>query len=226
MKTILIFLFAVMTAVGYGQTPFSVAATSKNPEVGLASASVNNTWIGAKLSGTFGSGDLSENIILNGKVIYDLALGKIRLPVVSNVNIDFSDPNGTGFIWGDKGISIGVYPYKVISESGKTTWVLHGGLAYKLLPQETFKLTPQQTRIFAGVELAYNVNDDGYPFTLSVTPLYAINNLTATNSFAIETTAVLPVTGGLGVLAELTTPFKKGSDAAIFKLGAIVNLKL
>lgn len=226
MKTLSIFL-ALLLAIGMtAQTPYSVFQTTKETsEVSTESASVNNAWLGGKATGTFGSGDLSENLLLAGKIIYDMSIGKLKMPIVSNVSFNFNDATGTGFVFGDKGISIGVYPYHILSQKDKVTWVLHGGLAYKLLPQETFKVTPQQTRIFAGLELAYAAGDARYPLTISVTPLYTINNLDNSNMFAFETTAVLPVTGGLGILAELTNPFKKGVES-VFKIGVIVNSKL
>lgn len=217
-----------MGFLSIGQSPYTISQTSKGDgaEVVAAEASVHNVWLGSKATGTLvGGGDLSENILVSGKIIYDLTLGKFKLPIVSNVSINFDDNNVNGFLFGDKGISIGIYPYKIIGQSGKVTTVLHGGLAYKLLPQEDMKLSPQQTKIFGGIEIAHAVQGSAYPFTFSLTPVYSINNLLNDNMFALEGTAVLPVTGGLGVLAELTTPFRKGTDA-VLKVGIIVSSKL
>lgn len=228
MRKLLVVFLLTMGFAAFAQSAYTVSQVVKSDgaEASAAAASVHNVWLGSKISNVIsGGGDLSDNILLSGKIIYDLTLGSFKLPIVSNVSFDFSNGNATGFLFGDQGISIGLYPYKVVSQSGKVTTVLHGGLAYKLLPQESMKLSPQQTRIFAGVEFAHAIKDSPYPFTFSVTPLYAINNLLNENTFAIEGTAVLPVAGGLGVLAELTTPFKKGNDA-ILKVGIIVNGKL
>ena len=228
MRKLLVVFMLIMGFTALSQSPFTVSQVSKSDgaEASTKAASVHNVWLGSKISGAItGGGDLSENILLSGKIIYDLTLGSFKLPVVSNVSFDFSSGNATGFLFGDQGISIGLYPYKVIGQSGKVTTVIHGGLAYKLLPQESMKLSPQQTKIFAGFEIAHAIKDSPYPFTFSLTPLYAINNLLHENTFALEGTAVLPIAGGLGVLAELTTPFKKGNDA-ILKVGVIVNGKL
>lgn len=222
----LLFLFALLLGLNLtAQSRFTMEQLVKgSPEVILEEASANSAWLGAKGTGTFGSGDLSDHFLLSGKIVYDLELGKFKIPIVSNVNFDFSDPDG-GFVFGDKGLSIGVYPFKVLSQNDKVSWVLHGGLAYKLLPQENIKITPQQTRLFAGLEVAYAGKDARYPLTISVTPLYTINNLDNSNMFAIEATGVLPLTGGLGILAEYTSPFKKSVES-IFKFGLVVSSKL
>lgn len=222
----LLFLFALLLSINLtAQSRFTMEQLVKgSPEVSVQEASAHNAWLGAKGTGTFGSGDLADHFLLSGKIIYDLPIGKFKLPIISNVNFNFENPDGD-FVFGDKGLSIGVYPYTILSQEGKTTVVLHGGLAYKLLPQETFKITPQQTRLFAGIEVAYAGNDARYPLTISVTPLYTINNLDNSNMFAIEVTGVLPLTGGLGLLGELTSPFKKGVDS-IFKIGLVTSINL
>lgn len=201
---------------------FAIHNSHKPPSaeaVALGLSGKNKVDVGAQLLYTLSGTQegLKDNVLLSGIAVYDLSIGKLKIPVISNVNIDFSGGDG-GFLNGDKGLSIGVYPYKVISE-GNVTTVIHGALAYKLLPGET-KYTAQQAKISAGIELAKKILEDSYPLTVSATPFYAINNLENENFLGFEVTAVIPVNGGLGLLAEYTAPFSKTVDSA-FRLGLI-----
>lgn len=222
MKKLLLFIILTLVSiVGYAQSAYAVFNSVEDPVV--KSVSLHNVWFGSKLTTTFTDDDngLADNILLSGKIIYDATIGGIKIPIVSNVNLDFGSGDG-GFLNGDKGISLGIYPYKVIA-SGAITTVLHGGLAYKLLPGEE-KYTPQQTKLFAGLEFAKKVVETSYPITLSITPLYAINNLENENFFGLESTMVFPISGGLGLLAEYNTPFTKNVDSR-FSLGAILRIQ-
>lgn len=218
------YLFAIamlMSLVAYAQPSAFAIQNSHKPEdasvLGLSGR--NKVDVGAQLLYTLsGTEDgLKDNVLLSGIAIYDLSIGNLKMPVISNVNIDFSQGDG-GFLNGDKGLSIGIYPYKVISE-GDITTVVHGSLAYKLLPG-TEKYTAQQAKISAGIELAKKILENSYPLTVSATPFYAINNLENENFLGFEITAVIPVNGGLGILAEYTSPFTKTVDSA-FRLGLL-----
>lgn len=225
MKKLLLFSFLIaFIQLAVAQSPYTAKTLASKGDVTLAESSAHNVWLGSKITGTFGSGDLSENFLLSGKIIYDLGVGALKIPVVSNVNFDFTG-DVTSFVFGDKGISVGLYPYKIISTTDKLTTLIHGGALFKLLPLESFKLSAKQTKLFGGLEFAYKIADNDLPLTLSITPAYIINNIDAINQFVVEATAVMPVSGGLGVLAELTTPTKKGYEA-IFKIGVILNGKL
>lgn len=220
-----LFLFLSLAILSIGQSVYSITQTDKSA-VSAESASFNNAWIGSTLSGTVGnSGNLSDNILLSGKAIYNITAGKVFLPVVSNVNLNFNDV--TNFAFGDKGISIGVYPYKIVSSKDDKTLVIHGGLAYKFLPLQDNTIKPQQTRIIAGAEYAFRVKDNTYPFTISVTPVYEFNKDVAGigNVFLLETTAVYPISGGLGLLGEVVSPFGSGRSTFL-RFGLIVNKKL
>lgn len=224
MKKLSVVLTLIFTmSFVYGQTPFDIVSAKKS-DVDVREVSAHNVWLGAKLTGTLGSNDdFGDALILSGKILYNADFGSFKLPIVSNMNLNFSDVGDiTGFLTGDKGISVGIYPYKVISEKEGFNVVVHGGLAFKLLPQETLALTPKQTKIFAGFELAKNIKADSYPFTLSVTPAYNVNNLEHSNFMSLETTAILPVSGGLGVLAEYVAPFKSEYNG-VFRIGLILK---
>jgi hypothetical protein len=221
-KNYLLLVASLLCLSLQAQSPFVTQSLNSGPEGGttLKSASYANKWIGAKLGGTIaGGGDLSDNILLSGRIVYNIEGKGFNLPIVSSVN--FGDAKSGGFTFGDKGISVGIYPYKQIAKTASLTTVIHGGVAYKFQPGEA-GIVPQQTRIFAGLEFAHFVSPESYPLTLSITPLYTINNMSLGNIFALETTAVVPISGGLGVLAELTNPFQKASTS-IFKMGIIVN---
>lgn len=223
MKNILA-LIILFSLAAKAQTSYTLNRLSKSGnDVSLQETSAHNVWIGSKLTGTLGQADFSETFLLSGKIVYDLNFGKFLVPIVSNVNLTFNgDPKG--FLFGDKGITIGAQPYKVISENENSNLVLHGGLFYKLLPQTSIKLTPQQTKIFGGFEWAYySKGKDHLPFTISVTPAYLINNLTNANMFALETTAILPLASGFGAIVEFDAPFKKGVES-VLKFGIINKL--
>lgn len=221
MKKYLVFGLLFMCIVAYTQpSAFAIQNSTKKAESStLGLSGRNKVDVGAQLLYTFsGSEDgLKDNILLSGIAIYDLSYGSLKIPVISNVNIDFSGGDG-GFLNGDKGLSIGLYPYKIIGE-GNITTVIHGSLSYKLLPGES-KYTAQQTKISAGVELAKQILENSYPMTLSATPYYAINNLENNNFLGLEVTAIIPVNGGLGILAEYTSPFTKTVDSA-FRVGIL-----
>lgn len=221
LQMLILLLLAVITA-GFAQTSYSILNSTKKPDLNVQEVSADNVWIGAKLTGTIGADNFEDGILLNGKILYNANFGSFKLPIISNVNLDFSKLGSLeAFLVGDKGISVGVYPYKIIKD-GSAKLVLHGGLAYKLLPKDKITITPQQTKIFAGLELAKKIKEDSYPFTISVTPAYLINNLENNNFLALEATTILPVSGGLGVLAEYTAPFDS-SVKNIFKIGVILT---
>lgn len=226
MKKIILGLLMVLGIVCVAQTPYAVLNSVSTPSIMTKEVSADNVWIGAKLTGTLGGNDdFSDALVLNGKILYNADFKAFKLPIISNISFNFSDGSLDGFILGDKGISIGVYPYRVVKDGSDFKIVLHGGLAYKLLPKDNNTITPQQTKIFGGFEVAKKLKEDSYPFTLSITPAYLINNIEKKNFMAIEATTILPVSGGLGVLAEYTAPFD-ASLKNIFKIGIILTGQL
>mgnify|MGYP003599144981 FL=1 len=225
MKKILLLLsFALSGWIMYGQTAYSVFNSVSSKDIQLQEVSANNVWIGAKLTGQLGANDdFSDAIVVNGRVLYNADFKSFKLPIISNVSLNFSDIGDIeGFLVGDKGISIGLYPYRVVKSGSDFNIVLHGGLAYKLIPKDKLSITPKQTKIFAGFEVAKKVKEDSYPLTFSVSPAYLINNLERSNFMAIEATGIVPVSGGLGLLVEYTAPFD-AKYKNIFKVGVILN---
>lgn len=219
------YLFAIagmlFSLFAYAQpSAFAIHKSHKVEEASVQGLSGRNKVdVGATLLYTLSGTQegLRDNILLSGIAVYDLSIGNLKVPVISNINIDFGHGDG-GFLNGDEGLSIGVYPWKVISE-GDISTVVHGSLAYKLLPGDS-KYTAQQAKISAGIELAKQILENSYPLTVSATPFYAINNLENENFLGFEITAVIPVNGGLGFLAEYTAPFSKTVDSA-FRLGLV-----
>lgn len=218
-KLSLLIPMLLVLATTFAQAPYAIFNRDK-PDL-LKSVSVHSLWLGSTLTTAFNdhTDGLMDNVLLSGKIIYDVSVGGLKLPIVSNVNIDFGQ-GLSGFLNGDKGISIGVYPYKVIG-SGAIETVLHGGLAYKLLPGAT-SFTPQETKIFAGVDFAKKVVESGYPVTLSLTPTYVMHNLDMKNFAAIESTLIVPISGALGLLAEYNTPFTKTVQSQ-FRAGIVIT---
>lgn len=225
MKKMFLLLILLWTTGLAAQSPLALRnlSANKQEDASTKETSVHNFWFGSKLTSTIGSEeDLSDRFLFNGKIVYDLKFGDFSLPVVSSVDLKF-DGSPNGFLFGDKGVSIGVQPYKVVSEGTNSDFVVHGGLIYKLLPQATMKLSPQQTKIFAGIEWQYYAPAKILPLSVTVTPAYQINNLINSNMVVLETTVIMPLSNGFGVLAELITPFKSGFNP-VLRFGVINKL--
>lgn len=202
------------------QTPFTMvsSANTKNQPAKLSASSLNNPWVGAKLAYNL-AGDVSNSFILSGRVMYSIDEGdKYAIPLIANVGFNNGDS-----LDADNGVSIGVYPWYIISQKNKSTILLHGGLNYHVADRmEAGYLT--EVTMLAGIEAALYPKNGGAPATISAGPEYIINTGGAIdNQFAINITGVVPIANGLGLLVESDIPLIKSQLSTGLKIGVIVN---
>lgn len=221
------YLFSILLVLGFltasSQSAFTVKE-SRKAEAQVEQVSLANPWVGAKLSMAINDpdNDIANNFIFSARVLYEAVTGdNYSVPIVGSFALGNDD-----MLSPESGFNAGVYPYYIAKESEGLAVVMHGGAGYKIIPQGSdFNESPQQIRALAGVELAFK-QDGKLPTTLSVTPTYLMHfNSDLEDSFGIEVTGVLPISDGLGVLAEYQRPFTDGAEG-VFRLGIMVNSPL
>lgn len=210
----------LIATIATAQTPFSMvsSANQKNQPAKLSASSLNNPWVGAKLAYNL-AGDVSNSFILSGRVMYSIDEGdKYAIPLIANVGFNNGDS-----LDADNGVSIGVYPWYIISQKNKSTILLHGGLNYHVADRmEAGYLT--EVTMLAGIEAALYPKNGGAPATISAGLEYIINTGGAIdNQFAINITGVVPIANGLGLLVESDIPLIKSQLSTGLKIGVIVN---
>lgn len=210
----------LIATIATAQTPFSMvsSANQKNKPAKISANSLNNPWVGAKLAYNL-AGDVSNSFILSGRVMYSIDEGdKYAIPLIANVGFNNADS-----LDDDNGVSIGVYPWYIISQKNKSTILLHGGLNYHVADRmEAGYLT--EVTMLAGIEAALYPKNGGAPATISAGPEYIINTGGAIdNQFAINITGVVPIANGLGLLVESDIPLIKSQLSTGLKIGVIVN---
>lgn len=169
----------------------------------LSPISPNNAWIGSDLVYEFGESELSDNLLVSGQVLKKLAtIGEVNIHIMSNVELSVENPINE--------FNIGIYPWQSLSEH----FVAHAGIQFDTDGQ----LQQKQFRLFAGGEFAI-INDSGLPLTVSVTPVFIFGE--DQNDVGIDGVIVVPVTNGLGVLAQVEGRF--GDAPTRFSLGIITN---
>ena len=210
----------LIATIATAQTPFSMvsSANQKNQPAKISANSLNNPWVGAKLAYNLAA-DVSNSFILSGRVMYSIDEGdKYAIPLIANVGFNNADS-----LDDDNGVSIGVYPWYIISQKNKSTILLHGGLNYHVADRmEAGYLT--EVTMLAGIEAALYPKNGGAPATISAGPEYIINTGGAIdNQFAINITGVVPIANGLGLLVESDIPLIKSQLSTGLKIGVIVN---
>lgn len=122
------------------------------------------------------------------------------------------------------GVHLGFYPYYRAIEGERFGLTVHGAMTYKLnsfefegdadsgLPPQDDVVYLHQARLAGGVEVFLGRRGDGhYPFTLSITPTVSLfSPRVAERALGrrmgalpqLETTFIMPVAGGLGLLVE------------------------
>jgi len=209
MKTLILILFtAILTRA---QSSFyimkPVFIQEPEGEVKVSGVSLKNTWIGSKLSYEFqGDGLLKQNFLFSAKILYTPIHGdRYAIPIVSGLGVNSPSPFSP-----DGGINIGVYPYYVVKDATNSVLVLHGGLGYKMIPKE---MPEDALRTFVrasiGMEVLMYQNGFKAPLSLSITPLYM-------DGMGLEITGILPISAGIGILAE----YFAGTNS-VFRLGII-----
>ncbi len=122
----------------------------------------------------------------------------------------------------DSGVTLGLYPWYILSENEKSTILAHGGIDYRVGDKnDAGYLT--EFGINAGIELALYGDDYGMPFTISSGPEYVLSSgITNTPYFGLNLSGVVPIANGLGVLIEGDASLTDGVKSGL-KIGVIVN---
>jgi len=220
MKNLILLSFLLIATIATAQTPFTMvsSANTKNQPAKLSANSLNNPWVGAKLAYNL-AGDVSNSFILSGRVMYSIDEGeKYAIPLIANVGFNNGDS-----LDADNGVSIGVYPWYILSQKNNSTILLHGGLNYHVADRMDAGYLTEVTML-AGIEAALYPKNGGAPATISAGPEYIINTGGALeNMFAINITGVVPIANGLGLLVESDIPIIKSQLSTGLKIGVIVN---
>lgn len=209
----LIVLLVAFFATSYAQSPFSIINSSNR--AGVAQISPGNASIGSNVQYDFNSDiPLEDNFAFTANMLYSLPTqGSVNFPIMGNVSLPFS---------GDlSNIEVGLFPWAVVSETSTLSLIAYGGVEYVMFPQGELDDSRQDFNFSAGLEAAF-WNNDGLPITLSVSPKYSFRNLELDNLFLFELTGILPITNGMGFMAEAYIPVEKGSKTVI-SAGIIVN---
>jgi len=144
--------------------------------------------------------------------MYELpSAGKVRIPVLGSIAIPITEIDF-------ENIEIGVYPYAIVSQKNTMTIVAHGGIRYRVRPDDSASESLQSISILAGLEFAYKPKMDQLPYTFSLTPFYDLNNLSLENDFRLEATLIVPISVGIGLLAEWDI-----NKNGILRMGIITN---
>lgn len=214
MKNVILFLALFLSSLSFGQTPFGVQNSANAKGVGINQVSLANLWVGSKLSYNLNDENpLDENFLFTAKAIYTPIFGeKYAIPIAITVS-----PTGGSVLAPESGVNFGIYPYYKLISSPTTTFLVHGGLAFKSLENDGQEVL-QQFKALAGLELAITGASGGAPFTLSVSPVYTNTSGTLGSKTFLEATAVLPIAKNIGALIDW-----QSGDKSIFKIGVIVN---
>ncbi len=216
MKKYVILALMLCGLSAWGQTPYSTFnSTNDRNGVGVQQISANSLWLGSKL--VYNVNDdapLDDNFLLTGKILYTpIADLKYAVPIVVTAS------TGGDILNPESGFNIGVYPYYKLLSNASTTLLVHGGVGYKSLQQESAEAL-NQIRALIGLELAVFPKTGGLPVTISATPVYVNTSGALGSSNHMEVTAVVPVSKSLGALIDWSSASTAGSG---FRIGIIVN---
>ena len=216
MKYLILLSLICISQIANAQTPFTMISSKAESPAALSASSLNNPWVGAKLVYNV-AGDVSNSFILSGSAMYVAAQGdKFAIPVLANVGLSPDSLDS------DNGVRLGIYPWYMLSDKADIKILAHGGIDYHIGDKFDAGYL-NEFGIIAGIEAAIYPNDGGLPTTISAGPEYTLSTGAVTgSSWALSTTAVVPIANGLGLLVEGYTPFAKGSKSGL-KIGVIVN---
>lgn len=224
MKQLLFSFFMLLFAtVGFSQSAYDIMNSRGTPQVGVQQASAYNPYFGAKLSYSLDEDKpVSESFLLSAKITQVLAAGdNWAFPVASSFGLNSDD-----LLNPESGFNVGVFPWISLTKNAETplTFIVHGGINYKVITEgvDDGSEAPQQFKALAGIEAIFAGPEGSGPTTLSVTPVYYLNNV-ADDFGALEITGVLPVAPGLALLAEGNLPFQNGIGGDV-RLGILAIL--
>lgn len=182
--------------------------------------SMKNPWIGAKLSMPLQDvdGNLGKNTLFSARIMYTLASGEDgswAVPVVTTAGLgstDILDP--------ESGVNMGIYPYKVISDKERVDLVLHGGMGYKIVPDNENSFN--QFSILGGIEAHLGDGIEKQKGAVGASLKYLSNSDDLVNSLALQIDGILPLGNNTGLFAAFTHYFKKELDSTL-RVGLIAN---
>jgi len=246
----------LITFSAFSQTASSVLSMSRTNTLKLqesaAGSSGFNPWLGAQLLlNVAGTGDVSDNLIVSGRLLYQLKTTskKFKIPIMGNISnltsdlenkkADEIEQSVNEIVMSDKGLNIGLYPYYILVPYDRDFYLLaHGSLNWKL---NGFKLTDSTSnylnigRFSAGFEIGYGTLDNitgDKPLTISITPTLSLFDKTKYKEIfgidksmvlGLELTGIIPISK-TGIAVVLDGIFSKGTDAA-FRVGFILSGK-
>ena len=216
MKYLKLIFFMVLSSYVFGQSGFYTTHANGSGEVSFKQTSMNNAWLGSTFSYQLqGDSDLSDAFLFNASVLYNLKFSEnINLPIVGNLGLPLSDSPGQ--------VNVGLYPWGFLHDSKQSSILWHGGVRYGLLPNQNSETSPQDLRVFAGVEFAFRVGQDGLPLTVSIAPTYDLRNMGRENLAGVQTTFIVPIAKGIGLMGQ----HYLAKEATTFNAGVIMNTAL
>lgn len=222
MKRVLGFLFALLlcATVGLSQSGYRVQHAEGISNVSSSQVSLNNAWFGSSFNYQLtGNQSFKDNFLFNANILYNIKFDSTawNFPITGNLTLPLT---GSKF----QDIEVGINPWRVISTKGASTvWVLHGQVSYRVDPQTTASVSPQTFDVLGGVEVSIPVGDSDLPFTVSVTPGVAFNNLDRGTNLFLEGTFIFPIAPNLGLIGEYVWSNIDYADKSRFNAGVLVN---
>lgn len=236
MKKLILFMMLLTLSVGLatGQTPWSIThsrndepvravKTQEGVTVQQAGVSLKNLWIGSSVLWNLDEEASIEAPGVNGTLMYTAYSNeRFGLPIYGNIALGQDGP-----IWNpDEGVTLGLYPWYELGQSNGFTLIAHGGVGYRRYTDkdglEDVDVT--EIKIFGGLEVALSPGG-GLPLTVSVAPVYRMNQGMRPDGTTLEVTGILPMGNGLGLMAEGDFPFD-GDTGSLFRMGILVNGRL
>jgi len=219
MKHLLIALLSIISLTVFGQSPTQIRAIRPLNNAEPFGPSAANPWqVGAKLSFAVRDldGSLENNFIFAGKATgMLLESDRFAIPIYGSIGLGSND-----LFSNESGVNGGIYPYYIASSGEKSRIIVHGGAGYKVIPGSDSLDLQTQFKLSAGVEVHLFKDATSLPTTISVAPAMLIHDADTENTAALELTAIVPISKGLGVLAEYLQPFKKDFDG-VLRIGVI-----
>lgn len=251
MKLLITFIASLfITTLSFGQTVTSFMNNGGKLNKAAEGASGFNPWLGAQLVHSFeGTGDFADNIVITGRLLYELKTSskKFKVPVMGNISDLKSELLNdakklesalTNIVIGDDGLNVGIYPYFIINDyAGDDFYLLaHGSASLKM---NGFQIDSTQTnylntgRFSAGLEMGYGLFDKksgDRPITLSVTPVFSFFDKEEYNDVfgeernsivSLEFTGIIPISKtGIGLMIQSVV---SGNTNNVFRAGIILS---
>lgn len=232
MKKSLALAFGILiTSYGLeAQTPSSFQNSGVR-RAGAGGLAANSPWLGAQVGYKFGSSsDFADNLLVSGRYLHEIPFknaGNFHLPVMGNISalknditdveqdVDTIKAKVEQLLLSPQGVNVGLFPYYVISDSENLMVTLHSVISWKLNGFKNNENVTQylnQGRFAVGLEAQLGATDNArHRLVISVAPTISvfnendyekIFNESRSSIVSLEVTGVVPLGGGVGILAE------------------------